>query len=76
MEVDGCTTMMGKAYQVVRWEEGKLWHRKLGDLHHGALKVMQQISTGLAKGTLAHLDTSKGCTMGKYVKATFHEKEN
>jgi hypothetical protein len=37
---------------------------------------MQQISTGLPMGTLAHLDQCKGCTMGKYVKSTFHEKEN
>jgi hypothetical protein len=27
-------------------------------------------------GTLAQLDQCKGCTMGKYVKSTFHEKEN
>jgi hypothetical protein len=27
-------------------------------------------------GTLAQLDQCKGCTLGKYVKSTFHEKEN
>jgi hypothetical protein len=27
-------------------------------------------------GTLAQLDQCKGCTMGKYVKSTFHEKDN
>ena len=27
-------------------------------------------------GTLAQLDQCKGCTMGKYVNSTFHEKEN
>ena len=37
---------------------------------------MQQISTGLPMGTLAQLDQCKGCTMGKYVMSTFHEKEN
>jgi hypothetical protein len=37
---------------------------------------MKQISTGLPMGTLAQLDQCKGCTMGKYVKSTFHEKEN
>ena len=37
---------------------------------------MQQISTGLPMGTLAQLDQGKGCTMGKYAKSTFHEKEN
>ena len=76
MEVDGCATMMGMAEKVVSRDEGELWHRRLGHLHHGALKVMQQISTGLPMETLAQLDQCKGCNMGKYVKSTFHEKEN
>ena len=66
--VDGCTALMGKADKVVSQHEG--------ELHHGALKIMQQISTELPKGTLAQIDTCKGCTMGKYEKANFHEKEN
>jgi hypothetical protein len=61
---------------VVSRDEGKLWHRQLGHLHHGALKIMQQISTGLPMGILVQLDQCKGCPMGKYVKSTFHEKEN
>jgi hypothetical protein len=44
--------MMGKVEKVVGWHEGELWHRQLGHLHHGALKIMQQISTGLPTGTL------------------------
>ena len=76
LDVDGCATLMGKANKVVSQDEGELWHRRLGHLHHGALKVMQHISAGLPKGTLAQIDTSKGCAMGKYAKATFHEKEN
>jgi transposase InsO family protein len=68
--------MMGKEEKVVRRDEGELWHRCLGHFHHGALKIMQQISTGLLMRTLAQLDQCKGCTMGKYVNSTFHEKEN
>ena len=41
LEVNGCKKMMGKANQVVSRNEGKLWHRRLGHLHHGDLKVMQ-----------------------------------
>jgi hypothetical protein len=76
LEVDGCSAMIGKVEKVVSRDDGELWHRRLGHLHHGALKIMQQISTGLPKGTLAQLDQCKGCTLGKYVKSTFHEKEN
>ena len=57
-------------------DEGKLWHKILGHLHHGALKILQQIYTGLTKGTLMQSDQCKGCTMGKFVNTTFHEKEN
>ena len=53
LEVDGCATMMGKAEKVVSQDEGELWHKRLGHLHHGALKVMQQISTRLPMGTLS-----------------------
>jgi hypothetical protein len=56
MEVDGCSAMIGKVEKVMSQDEGKLWHRILGHLHHGALKIMQQISTGLPRGTLAQLD--------------------
>ena len=53
IDVDGCVTLMGKAGKLVSQDEGELWHKRLGHLHHGALKIMQQISTGLPKGTLA-----------------------
>ena len=56
LDVDGCAAMMGKAEEVVSQDEGELWHRRLGHLHHGTLKILQQISTGLPKGTLAQLD--------------------
>ena len=68
--------MAGKSKAVVSRDEGELWHRKLRHLHHGALKILQQISTGLPKGTLAQLDQCKGCTLGKFVKTTFHEKDS
>ena len=67
--------MLGKAEEVVSQDEGELWHKRLGHLHHGALKILQQISTGLPKGTLAQSDQCKGCTMGNFVNTTFHEKE-
>ena len=53
LEVDGCAVMVGKAEEVVSRDEGELWHRRLGHLHHCDLKILQQISTGLPKGTLA-----------------------
>ena len=53
MEVDSCATMMGKEEEVVSRDEGELWRKRLGHLHHGALKILQQIYTRLPKGNLA-----------------------
>ena len=41
IHVYGCTKLMGKVAKVVSWDEGELWHRILGHLHHGPLKAMQ-----------------------------------
>ena len=76
LDVDGCATLSSKVGKVVSRDTSELWHRRLGHLHCSALRIMQQISIGLPKGTLAQIDTYKGYTMGKYTKATFHEKEN
>ena len=77
LQVDGSAAMACKAREVVsRDDEGELWHQRLGHLHHGALKILQQISTGLPKGTLVQSDQCKGCTLGKFVTATFHEKDS
>jgi len=76
LHLDGCATMACKAEGLVSQDDGALWHRRLGHLHHGALKILQQITTGLPKGTLAQSDQYKGCTLGKFVKSTFHEKDS
>ena len=47
LQVDGYAAMAGKTEGVVSRDEGELWHRRLGHLHHGALKILQQISTEL-----------------------------
>ena len=52
----------------------ELWHTRLGHLHHEALKIIQQISMGLPKGKLEQIDTCKGCTLGKYGKASFQPR--
>ena len=57
LDVDGCATLSKKVGKVVIWDTGELWHRRLGHLHHNDLRIMQQISTGLPKGTLAQIDT-------------------
>eukprot|EP00253_Pinus_taeda_P009563 PITA_09563 len=76
LEVEDCISLSTKVEKVQSRDVGELWHRGLGHLHHGALKIMQQISIGLPKGKLEKFDTCKGCTLGKYTKASFHDKDN
>jgi len=76
LHVDGCTTMAGKVEGFASRDDGELWHRRLGHLHHGSLKIMQQITIGIPKGTLAQSDQCKGCTLGNFLKATFHKKDS
>ena len=76
MEVDDCAALSSKEELVQIQDIGELWHRRLGHLHHGALNIMQQISTGLPKAKLEQVDTCKGCTLGKYAKYSFHDRDN
>eukprot|EP00253_Pinus_taeda_P024147 PITA_24147 len=65
LEVDNCATLNTKAELVQSQDIGEFWHRWFGHLHHGALKIMRQISTGLPKGKLEQVDTCKVCTLNK-----------
>ena len=76
IDVDGCATLSNKEDEVVSRDTSVLWHMRLGHIHHSALRIMQHISIGLPKGTLAQRDACKGCITGKYTKATFHKKVN
>eukprot|EP00253_Pinus_taeda_P026700 PITA_26700 len=62
-----------KGYDVV-FSKGKafLRNKTTGETR----KIGVRITTGLPKGTLAQSDQCKGCTLGKFVKATFHEKDS
>ena len=76
LEAEECVALSTKAERVQIRDASELWHRRLGHLHHGALKIMQQISAGLPKGTLEQVDTCKGCTLGKYTRSCFNNRDS
>ena len=76
LEVDDCVALSTKAELVLSQDISELWHRQLGHLHHGALKIVQQISTGVPKGKLEKIDTCKGCILGHYTKSSFHDRDS
>ena len=49
----------------------EIWHRRMGHLHHGALRVLRDISTGFPDFSIEQYDVCRGCAMGKYAKAPF-----
>jgi len=73
LEVDDYIALSTKEELVQSQDIGELWHVWLGHLHHGALKIMQHISTRLPKGKLDQVDKCKGRTLGKYTKSSFHD---
>jgi len=49
----------------------ELWHRRMGHLHHGALRMLRETITGVLELGTKHDDVCKGCILGKYAKAVF-----
>jgi len=76
LEVDDYAALSSKVELVQSQDIGELLLRRLGHLHHGALKIIQQISTGLPKGKLEQMDIYKGCTLGMYAKSSFQHRDN
>lgn len=52
LDVEDCAAFSTKVKKVQCCDVAKILHRRLGHLHHGALKIMQQITIGLPKGAL------------------------
>lgn len=54
----------------------ELWHKRMAHLHHGALRVLREIVTGLPQFSTKHQEVCRGCALGKYTKASFQSSEH
>ena len=55
----------------------ELWHRRMAHLHHGALRVLREIVTGLPEfREREHDEVCHGCTLGKYTKAAYPRSDS
>ena len=54
----------------------ELWHRRMSHLHHGALRVLREIVTGLPQFEIEHQEVCRGCALGKYTKTSFPSSDN
>ena len=49
----------------------ELWHRRMGHLHHGALRILKNTVIGAPELSTKKDEVCRGCILGKYAKATF-----
>jgi hypothetical protein len=49
----------------------ELWHRRMAHLHHGALRVLREIVTGLPQFGIEHQEVCRGCALGMYTMTVF-----
>jgi hypothetical protein len=54
----------------------ELWHRRMAHLHHGALRILREIVTGVPDFSTKHQESCKGCALGKYTKIAFPSSDN
>ena len=73
VDMEDCASLTTKAEMVQSHDVSEFWHKILGHFDHGTLNIMQQITTGLPKGSQEQQDTCKGCTSAMYTTATFHD---
>ena len=45
-------------------------------MYHGALKTLQEITTGVLDFSTDHIDTCRGCVMGKFAKSPFPSSDS
>ena len=54
----------------------ELWHRIMGHLHHGVLKILNKTITGVLELSTKRDDVCRGCVLGKYAKAVYQRSNN
>jgi hypothetical protein len=54
----------------------ELWHRRMAHLHHGALRVLREMVTGVPDFSSEHHELCKGCALGKYTKTAFPSSDS
>ena len=45
-------------------------------MHHGALRVLREITTGVLDFSVEHYEVWRGCALGKYTKLPFPASDN
>ena len=56
--------------------QGELWHRRMANLHHGALKHLRKAVIGVPQVQKEKHNHCKGCALGKSIMKPFPQSEH
>ena len=54
----------------------ELWHKRMGHLHNGALRILKKTVTTVPYLSTKRDDVCKGCVLGKYTKEAYPRSRN
>eukprot|EP00253_Pinus_taeda_P031557 PITA_31557 len=54
----------------------KLWHQRMAHMHHGALRVLREITTRVPDFNVEYYEVCIGCALGKYTKFPYPVSDN
>ena len=49
----------------------ELWHSRMAHLHHSALRMLRDMTTGLPDFSTKQIGVCRGCALGNYTKTAF-----
>jgi hypothetical protein len=68
--------MRGLLHSTRNSELCQLWNRRMAHFHHGALRVLREIKTGVIDFSIEHQELCKGRALGKYTKTSFPRSDS
>ena len=74
LDFHSISALMSSDSSESHWFE--LWQRRMAHLHHGALRLLREIVTGLPQFGTEHQKVCRGCALGKYTKTSFLSSEH
>jgi hypothetical protein len=54
----------------------ELWNKRMAHFHHGSLRVLREMVTGVPHFSSEHHELCKGCSLGKYTKTSLPRSDS
>lgn len=57
-------------------DHGELWHRRMGHIHHGLLRLLREMVKNVPGVSTEHNDICRRCMLGKFAKEKFPRSDS